>query len=272
MIFNNLFGDFSVTMKEFKIWLKYTSNSFQQTLANWPTASILLVGKAIRVVLFLIFLGFLFRGTNGIAGYSRTQIIFFYLSFNLTDTLAQLFYREVYRFRQLVVSGTLDYVLVKPLNPLIRVLMGGGDILDLIMLCLLVAITTIFTINNFTINIANLLLYLSLIINGFVIATAFHILVLGIGVMTTSVDHMVMIYRDMTSMMRIPVDLYIEPIRFLLTFVLPLGIMITFPAKAFLGLLSWQLILLSLGFGITSFFLSLKFWNFAIKKYSSASS
>lgn len=259
-------------MKEFRIWIKYTSNSFQQTLANWPTASILLLGKIIRVILFLVFLGFLFKGANGIAGYSRTQIIFFYLSFNLTDTLAQLFYREVYRFRQLVVSGSLDYVLVKPLNPLIRVLMGGGDVLDLIMLCLLLTITAVFAVQNLTITFGSLTIYLALLANGFLIATAFHILVLGIGIMTTSVDHLTMIYRDMTSMMRIPVDLYIEPIRFLLTFILPLGIMITFPAKAFLGILSWQLILLSLAFGLVSFTLSLKYWNYAVKRYSSASS
>ena len=33
---------------------------------------------------------------------------FFYLSFSLVDTIAQLFFREVYRFRPLIVSGDFD--------------------------------------------------------------------------------------------------------------------------------------------------------------------
>ena len=259
-------------MRELRIWLFYTNNSFQMMLANKPTAAVLLFGKLIRIALFLVFLWFLLGGVTSVAGYSREQIIFFYLSFNLVDTLAQLFYREVYRFRPLVVSGSLDFVLLKPINPLIRVLLGGGDLLDLIMLFLLSTIILFYSINNLPINIANVGLFLTLVLNGLLIATAFHIMVLGIGIITTSVDHLIMIYRDMTSMVRIPVDLYVEPIRSLLTFIIPLGIMITFPAKAFLGLLSWQWVGVSLIFGIASFLLALRFWNYALRQYSSASS
>ena len=140
------------------------------------------------------------------------------------------------------------------------------------MLVILSLLTIFFVINNIQVNVVNVLLYFLLLINGLIIASAFHIFVLGIGVMTTSVDHLISIYRDMTSMMRIPVDLYVEPIRSFLTFVVPLGIMITFPAKAFLGYWDLKLIVLSLILGATSLFFAINFWNYAIKKYSSASS
>jgi len=259
-------------MKELKIWLLYTNNSFQQMLVSRPTVIIFLLGKFLRVALFLVFLGFLFNGTRSIGDYTREQIVFFFLSFNLIDTLAQLFFREVYRFRALIISGGLDFVLVKPLNPLIRVLLGGADVLDLFMLIILSTIITVFSLANLTVTMSGTLLYLLLIANSLLLAAAFHIFVLSLGVLTTSVDHLISIYRDMTSMLRIPVDLYTQPIRFLLTFILPLGIMITFPAKAFLGILNWEAIIYSYGFGLVAFYLSLLFWNFAIKKYSSASS
>lgn len=259
-------------MKELKIWWRYTDNSFQQILSNKPAAIMLLAGKILRVLLFLVFLVFLFAGAKSLAGYSRTQIIFFYLSFNLIDTLSQLFFREVYRFRSLVVSGNLDLILLKPINPLLRVLLGGADLLDLIMLFLLTILTGVFAWQNLSVTPVNVILYLLLVANGLALSGAFHIFVLGLGIITTSVDHLIMIYRDMTSMLRIPVDLYIQPLRFLLTFVLPLGIMITFPSQAFLGLLSWQAVAIAFLFGVSSLFLSLRFWNFAVKKYSSASS
>ncbi|MCL4397756.1 ABC-2 family transporter protein [Patescibacteria group bacterium] len=259
-------------MKDIKVWWRLTLNSFQQVLSNRPLVLIFMTGKILRVVIFLAFLGFLFQGTKSLAGYNREQIIFFYLAFNLIDTLGQLFFREVYRFRPLVVSGELDYILVKPLNTLTRVLAGGADVMDLFMLVLLTIITFTFAFQNFVITPVDILLFIVLAANGLLISAAFYIFVLGIGIMTTSVDHMVMIYRDLGSMLRIPVDLYIEPIRFLLTFALPLGIMITFPAKAMLGILPMQLVLVSFIFGITSLSLSLKFWKYALKKYSSASS
>lgn len=258
-------------MKEIKIWWRYTSNSFQQVLSNRFLMVIFMTGKLLRVVMFLTFLGFLFQGARNLAGYSREQIILFYLAFNLIDTLGQLFFREVYRFRSLVVSGSLDYVLVKPVNPLIRVLTGGADVMDLFMLILLAGLTFIFAFQNFSIQPSGILLFILLIINSLFISAAFYIFVLGVGIITTSVDHMVMIYRDFGSMMRIPVDLYVDPIRFILTFVIPLGIMITFPAKALLGILPMHLISISFAFSIISLTLSLKFWNFAVKKYTSAS-
>ena len=109
-------------------------------------------------------------------------------------------------------------------------------------------------------------------LSGLLLAAAFHIFVLGVGVITTAIDHLIMVYRDFTSMLRIPVDLYIEPIRFLLTFAIPLGIMITFPAKSLMGLLSPQFIAISLAFSLVALFLSLKFWHWSLKRYSSASS
>lgn len=259
--------------KEGKIWLKYTLNSFQQILANRFAVILLMLGKILRIALFFVFLLFLFQGASTLAGYNRNQIIFFYLSFNLVDTLAQLFFREVYRFRSLVVSGNLDFYLVKPMNPLVRVLMGGTDLMDLMMLIMIGVLTVWFaTANQLVSSPAQWLLYMAMVFNGLIIAAAFHIFVLGVGIITTSVDHMIMIYRDFASMLRIPVDLYVEPIRFLLTFALPLGIMITFPAKAVLGVLPGQLVLVSFAFGAASFFLAQKFWAYALKKYTSASS
>lgn len=259
-------------MKELKVWLKYTNNSFQQMLTSRVTMAIFMTGKIFRILMFLAFLIFLFQGANSLAGYSRNQIIFFYLSFNLIDTLAQLFFREVYRFRPLIVSGNFDFVLLKPINPLIRVLLGGGDVLDLLTLLLTAILTAAFAWQNLPITGVNVFLYLILILNGLLIAAAFHIFVLGLGIITTSVDHLVMIYRDMASMARIPIDVYIDPIRTFLTFVIPLGIMITFPAKAFMGILSWQFVGLAMVFGIVGISFSLLFWNYAVRKYSSASS
>lgn len=259
-------------MKELKILARYTTNSFQLVFTGTGIFIFFLISKLLRIGLFLGFLTFLLKGTNGVGGFNPAQMIFFYLSFNLIDTLAQLLFREVYRFRALVISGGLDQILVKPVHPLIRVLLGGPDVIDLAMMVLLTGFTVWYAQSNFHPGLQQWLLYILLAINGIIISAAFHITVLGLGVITTSVDHLVMIYRDLTSLMRIPVDLYIEPVRTLLTFLIPLGIMLTFPPKALLNLLSWQMVLLALLISSLAFFLAMKFWNYSLRHYQSASS
>jgi len=259
-------------MKNFKIWLIYTTNTFQQVLANRFLMSLFLFGKAARIIMFIVFLFFLTKGTAGIAGYNREQIIFFYLAFNFIDTAAQFFFREVYRFRPLIISGNFDFVLTKPYNPLVKVLFGGADIMDLIMLSLLSIGLIWIGLASVTTSIFSWLGFLALTINAIFLAGAFHIVVLGLGIITLSIDHLIMIYRDLTALMRIPVDLYLEPLRSFLTFVLPLGIMFTFPPKVLMGLLSWQMVLFSFILGLVALYLSLLFWRFSLRHYSSASS
>ncbi len=259
-------------MKTLKVIFHYSSNSLQQTLSNLPVFFIFLFSKIVRYGMFIAFLYFLFSGVSSVRGYSREQMLMFYLVFNIIDTIGQLMFREVYRFRPLIVSGGFDAVLTKPFSPIIRSLFGGPDFIDLGMLIIIVSVTIYVARTFIHPSLAQILIFLAMIFNSLLITTAFHILVLGIGVITLSVDHLVMIYRDLTSLMRIPVDMFTNPLRTLLTFVIPIGIMFTFPAKALFGLLSWQTTLISFLFGIVSLFLSLKFWNFSLRQYQSASS
>ena len=67
---------------------------------------------------------------------------------------------------------------------------------------------------------------------GLVISAAFHILVLAMGIITLEIDHTVMIYRDLVGLGRFPIDIYKEPLRSLITFIVPIGLMISIPAGA----------------------------------------
>jgi len=259
-------------MKNIRLWLILTANSFQQMLANKAAVFIFVFGKSLRILLFTYFLSLIFKNSGYLGDFSRDQIIFFYLSFNLLDTFAQLFFREVYRFRSIIINGNFDYILTKPVNPLIRVLVGGADVFDLIIGIILIVITVWFGITRLHPSLLSGVSYLLLLGNGFLIAAAFHILVLSLGILIFSIDHLVMIYRDLTSLMRIPVDLYTEPLRSLLIFVIPLGVMFTFPAKALMGLLLPEALLLSLFSGLLVLAISLRIWHASLRFYQSASS
>lgn len=255
-----------------KLWYLWSIYSAEIALQSRFGALLFVIGKFIRFGLFLFFIILISHRVQVIGGYTLWQVIFLYATFNFIDTLAQFFLREVYRFRYYIVTGEMDYHLVRPVSPLLRSLFGGGDILDLPLL----VVSVIFLIFSATqigpIGLLHIGIYLTLLINALLIALAFHIIVLSLGILTTEVENTLWLYRDLTAMGRIPIDLYKEPIRWVITFIIPVGVMMTFPVKAILGSLSLGLILLSIALSFCLLVVSLYSWKFALRRYSSASS
>lgn len=248
-----------------------SANSFSVVVGQKSSLIMFLMGKVFRFVFFFLFLFYLLKETGSLAGYATDQVIFFFLTFNLVDVVTQFLFRQVYSFRPMIVNGDFDLVLVKPINSLFRVLVGGADLIDLITIPPLVILMVIYgaKLHPGTLGI---ILFLALIVNAFVIATAFHIAILALAIITLEIDHTVMIYRDLTNLGKLPVDIYKEPLKSFLTYLVPIGIMMTVPVKALIGMISFIGVISSIAIGCLSIFLALKFWRFALKKYTSASS
>lgn len=258
-------------LRYIKVWWLMSKNSFVSVFYSKLSLVLFLIAKTLRFVFFFMFIFFLLKGTNSLAGYNLNQTVFFFLTFNLVDITAQFLFREVYRFRPQVILGGLDLTLTKPISALFRSLMGGADVIDLITIPPLI-FAIIYVGRLLNPSLLHTAYYLLLIVNGLLIAMAFYIAVLGLGIITLEIDHMVMIYRDVTNLGRFPVDIYRQPLQGILTYLIPVGIMITLPAKALMGLVSPLGVLSSLLVGMAAVFLSIQFWNYALTKYTSASS
>lgn len=258
--------------KYFKLWIVMTSRVTQIAFASRLGVILFTFGKIVRFLFFLLFLILLISRTQSLAGYTLWQVILFFITFNFIDILAQFFLREVYRFRSYIVSGSFDYMLTKPLSPLYRSLFGGSDVLDLLTIFPLLVFLFYVVSKIDGVTVIGILLYILLVVNALLIALAFHIFVLGLGIITTEVDNAIWIFREITALGKVPVSVYREPVSWILTFILPVAAMITFPAQALMGILSWQGVVISFLFSSILLHLSLRTWHFALKQYASASS
>lgn len=247
----------------------------RNAIRTWSTKKeallIFLTGKTIRYIFYFGFLYLLVSNTKGLAGYNNYQTLFFTATYTLVDTIAQFLFRSVYTFRQLIVTGDFDLILSRPINPLFRSLFGGPDPIDLITIPPIILIV-IYIGSFLSPTPINIFYYLLLVINALLISTSFHIFVLSLGIITLEIDHTVMIFRDLSSMGRLPIDIYKEPLKGIFTFIVPVGLMFSIPSKALMGLIGPLGVVSSLIFGLAIFMLALRFWNFALKKYTSASS
>lgn len=256
--------------RNLKIFFIFSKFALKTTFQTRLGIILLMLGKIVRFIFFFFLILLIFTKIKIIKGYTINQAIIFYLTFNLIDTTSQILFREVYRFKYSVVSGNFNLVLTKPYHPFLQILVGGVDYLDLIMLIPYMILTLYFlSLSSKIYDLASIMLYILLIINGLLIATAFHIAVLAFGIITTETDNTIMIYRDLTNLGRFPIDIYKNPLRDIFTFIIPVGVMMSFPAQALFNLLSWQKI--SYAFILTSVLLmsSLKFWSYGLKKYQS---
>jgi len=255
--------------RNLKIFLLFSYQSLKTTGQSRQAIFLFTLGKILRFVFLFGVIFLVFAKTKIIAGWSLKQVVILYLTFNFIDTFSQVLYREVYRFRPLVVSGNLDLILVKPYHPFLRVLLGGVDFLDLFLLFPYFFLLLFFIFQE-KISFFSFFLYLTLVVNGLIIATAFHIFVLALGALTTEVDNAIMIYRDILNLGRFPIEIYQQIISFIFTFIIPIGVMITFPVKALFSFLSFNNVVFA--FFISFFLLSLstKLWQIGLKKYQSA--
>ncbi len=239
-----------------------------------PSAAILfIIGKVARFGFYFVFLYSTVSGIENFAGYNTVEVIWFFLVFNLVDILIQFLFRGVYHFRPLVVSGNFDLELLKPLPSFFRPLFGHIDIMDFITLIPLSGFMIWYVIyHNLSAGLVSIIYFVLLILASLILGFGFHLFVSSICILTTEIDHLVWVYRDLTAMGRFPTDIYRGFVRFLVVFVIPVVLLITFPAKAVVGLISPLQVVLSLAVSLILAGLSLKFWYWSLKRYTSASS
>lgn len=257
----------------FKVWWLTAANAAQSAFINRWSNALFMLGKILRLIMMLVFLFLLKDRQLSIAGYSSDQVVLFFLTYQIIDVTAQIFYRGVYVFSQKIRTGEFDFYLLRPISALFRALTGQPDLNDALFLVLFlpVMVAVVWQL-DVHITLPSLLGYLVLLLNGFMIVTALHIAVLTIGVLTTEVDNIIWMYRDLIRLGQFPVTMYWAPIRFVLFFIVPIGLMITIPAQVLLNVPPSVNLGLATLLGIGSVIISLRAWHRALKQYSSASS
>lgn len=207
------------------------------------------------------------------AGYSTDEMIIFFLTYQFVEVLAQMFFRGVYMFSNKVRTGEFDFTLTKPINTLFQILTGHPDVIDVIFIIPTTIISIWIALQlDITVTAASFFWYLILLFMAFLIAAALHIIIISVGILTTEIDGAIWLYRDLIDMGRFPVTIYLEPLRFALFFLVPIGMMITIPSQILLNQPPTYSGLLAGIFGIGFLFISIKFWGWSLKQYSSASS
>lgn len=170
-------------------------------------------------------------------------------------------------------EGTFDFVLIKPVNAqfmsslktvaiwrISDIIIGLGLILYALDLQRIVPTW------------AQVALFVLMLACGTSIVYSIWLAMVSLAFWYIKIDNITELFSAFYEAGRYPVSVYPGLVQGILTFLVPVAFVTTFPASALMGRLEASTALLGVFLAILFFLLSNRFWNFAIKHYSSASS
>lgn len=256
-----------------KILFSLISISFKKYLENRANAFGTLLGAVIQFLITIIFIAVIFNYTKQVNGWSQNEMLFlagiYRITLGLFYMLAQ---RGITFLWEYIRLGNLDYLLTKPINsqffitfratrPFEFVNIAIGTVLLLYILPKLGLTNNYFT-------------YLVLLFNlscGLVILYSIYYMLATLSIWITNFYSLGSMYSIFTNPLTYPTNIYGKSFTFIITYILPLGLVVSVPVEIFLRH-AYALTFFEILFAVFLFYSSTRFWNFALKHYTSASS
>lgn len=259
----------------FKVFIALISLSFKRFLEHrwnmWGHLSTMILSLLITI----FFLEIIFSKVPLIYGWNKSEVFFLMGIFHfLVSGLFFIFFQKCIDFIPYYIhQGELDILLTKPINSQFYLSFRHMRLYELS--GLLSGITLIiYSINLLSLSPSLfqwLLLFISIIL-GLVILYCIYFVLATLGFWIPRMGSLPEIFYTLTSPLQIPIDMLGKELALILTYVIPLGFIITVPVKIFLGKSVLELFFVMVGVSLVLLFLSSVFWNFALKHYTSASS
>jgi ABC-2 type transport system permease protein len=211
---------------------------------------------------------------DGIAGWSRDEallVVGFFIT--LSGILDAFIDPNLSAVVQHVREGTLDFVLLKPIDTqlLVSIHRTAPAKLPQVLAGVLVALAAAFRLPSPP-GTSEIVASLALLAAGTTILHSLWTLVVSLSFKFVRVDNLSHLLRSIVDAGRWPTAFYPVAVRIVLTFVVPVGLMTTYPALALRGSLSGRAALVAIGVSLGFALIARLAWRRAIRGYASASS
>jgi ABC-2 type transport system permease protein len=239
--------------------------------ANFVGAVLASVGQ---VGVALLGVGVLFGqpGTTSVGGWSFREALLVTGFYMLTEGFIAVFVQpNMSKIAEAVRTGSMDFTLLKPIDAQFNVSTRNLNVLRapdiLIGLGLIGYSSAALTVTPVSVLAAGLLYVSALVI----------VYCIWLGLSTTAfwfvkTQNVTELFSGVFGAARFPTSAFPVPVRFLLTFVVPVAFVTTVPAQALTGHLGLTLALASPLVAAVLLLVTRQFWRYAVASYTSASS
>ena len=220
--------------------------------------------------LFLI--NVIFSQSSSVAGWTKQQVTCLYLTFSIAVDAFYIFVRDNLRkFLNLIRDGQLDAYLLKPINLRFLVTFMSNQMGYYVLFRFFAAIILLIVYSP-TSNIFNWSLYISFTIIGSIGVYSAVFILHTLNFWLIRLENITELSNQSYELAKVPIDAWPKQIQLFLTYAFPITVLSSFAVNALFGKAGVIQLLLSVIVSTILYFISDKFWNFALRHYSSASS
>jgi ABC-2 type transport system permease protein len=227
-------------------------------------------GVGIAVLTVQIF----FYQTDQLGGWAYADVLILLGIFNTLQGFIDFALRpNMSRLLEHVRKGTLDYILTKPVDSMFYVSFRHLVFWRLIDVLLGVGLIIYGLVQKHYIpSLADILMFSVSLFSALVLIYSLWMMLMTTSFWVIRIDDLSFIFYSFFETTRFPIGMYRGWLRILLTYVLPAAFITNTPAVALLG--KWNGATTALSIGIAGLFLwlSRRFWRYALRSYTSASS
>jgi len=243
--------------------LEFRANFFAKVLQN-----------LVWFIFFLVIVQVLYANTTSIAGWSHANAYVLTGTITLVDATLILFAWGLTEVPSMVRSGTLDFLVSKPVDSLfwISMRMFRMENVGRWLAGLGLVIWGVHLDTGHVVTLPDVGGYVFLCIAAILTYYSLMTLLMTLAIWFVRVDNLWVIGDVVQMMARNPIDIWPNPGRKLLTYWLPIALFATLPASSLKDAMNPQYLLLGLVWMIGSLIVVRMFWNYSMRHYSSASS
>lgn len=211
---------------------------------------------------------------HDIQGWKIQEIAFLYSFILVAQGINTMIFGPLLRFDEIIRKGDWDYLLIRPMRPLVMLLCMQFDPSAIIHLILGLAFFSYAASSiGMSMDVWNLILVSQVWIGGALVMASIRIIIASVAFYAVSIESLVHFFvYSSKEFILYPINIYKSPIPFVLTFLLPLAFINYYPSHMFMEketLFSDSLKYLTLPVGIFMFSLSMLFFRIGRKAYHS---
>lgn len=230
---------------------------------------------ALSLVINVLMISFIYFQIKEIAGWGKEELFLLLGTYNIVwGIFFGLFIHNLGQVNSYINSGDLDLFLTKPINSQFMISFRNhidfGEAATLIFGVVLVFLSL--GKMGIIISLLNIVLYGFLILASVVLAYSLWLISVTFSFWFGRIREIHEVFISVFAIAKYPVDIFPNQLKILLTYFIPLGVLVTIPARFLLKTIEPKFLIFSFLISFFVLFLSNLFWRFGLKHYQSASS
>ena len=260
--------------KYFKVYTKFLYTSLASELEYKTNIIIDLITASLSLIGSIFLLSIFFQNTEDLGGWNFDQALIIQGIYTILNGITNTWFNpNLTEIVKHIREGTLDFVLLKPIDSQFYISLkkfNPSGILEIILGVILLIYCI--KINEISINIIFLILCLITIGCSICILYSLWFFISTTTIWFVKTWNATEVLRSFLYIGRFPLNSFSFSLRMFFSIFIPIAFITTIPSEVFLSLAQIWKILLEIVIALIFLFSSRRFWLFALKYYSSASS